>query len=190
MALENKGFRTPPPMEPRGKGPYVPSSRPEKGGLRGETSRIFRKEAGHFLGAVKKVLRGPKIFQKSVREERIAKKNLGILDTFLGVGVKKEKKSIPSKIKSSLFGKREKVIKYKEFETFLKDPSLYKVDKLSPYQRKKKWGEIFKKTGTGYLERWKVEKYFKDRALSSPKTMEDLRKKSITKIYRNKFLKK
>lgn len=192
MALANKGFRTPPPMEPRGKGPSIPkkSFRFDIGAddLRKEVKKGFFSELGHLRKAVGDVVKGPKLPQKLVKEE--TKKKPGVFRTLLGSTPKKEKKAIPSKVKSSLFGKGEKAIKYKEFEKFLKDPSLYRIDKLSPHQRKKKWKEIFKKTGTGYLKRWKVKKYFKDRAFSSPKTMKEVREKSIDKIYEKKFLEK
>lgn len=191
MALANKGFRTPPPIEPKGIGPGIPkkSSRFEKGGLGGDASRIFRKEVISPLGqALGNVIRGPKIPQKAVKEEKITKKRRGVFDTLLGPTPKKEKKAISPKTKSSLFGKGEKAIKYEEFEKFLKDPSLYKIDKLSSYQRKKKWGEIFKKTGTGYIERWKVEKYFKEITLKSPKDMKEVREKYLDEQYRKKIL--
>jgi len=200
MALANKGFRTPPsmpPIKPRRKGPSIPSI-PKKSlrfdigadDLRKEVKKGFFSELDHLKMTVGNVLKNPntKLPQKLVKEE--TKKKPGVFHTLLGPTPKKEKKAIPSKIKSSLFGKGEKAIKYKEFEKFLKNPSLYRIDKLSSYQRKKKWAEIFKKTGTGYLKRWKVKKYFKDRALKSPKTIKEVREKRITGIYEKKFLEK
>lgn len=206
MALENKGFRH--SMESGGKRPSIPkkSFRFNVGAddLRRKVKKggVFSEEFSHLRRAVGDVVKGPNLLQKKVDEkrgvadllihglkaskERTAKKErrIGAMDIFFGL-TPQQKKSIPSKIKSALFGKEEKVIKYKEFEKFLKDPSLYKIDKLSAHERKKRWKEVFKETGTGYLQKWKVKKYFKDRALKPPPTIKG---KILDKQYKEKFL--
>lgn len=198
MALASRKPPTPPPSEPERKGfpgsRFDPTSRNKKRG-KSLISREFIGPAKDVIGPQKKAeekqgvadllihgLKASKEKQKTAKKER----RVGVMDIFLGLTPQKEKKSIPSKIKSSLFGKGEKVVKYREFEKFLKDPSLYRIDKLSSYQRKKRWKEIFKETGTGYLERWKVRKYFKDRALK-PRTIKE---KYHDEALKRKFLPK
>jgi len=182
MALENKGFRTPPPME---KGSYIPKkSFPfKKGGLPRKSKDIFREEiVTPAAQALRNVIFPKKLVKKE--KEKTPEKKWGVFDTLLGPTPKKKEKAISPKTKSSLFGKKEKVIKDLEFEKFLKDPSLYKIDQLSAYQRGQAWRKEFPRTSSGYVKRQDIKMAYKKLTRTRPKTLKEayLRKRKI-RIY-------
>lgn len=123
MALANKGFKIPPPIEP--KGPSIPrkSSPFKKGGLPGKTGNIIREQFISPLGqALGNVIRGPKIPQKKADEKVTKEKKQSAADLLLfGYRGNKEKQKAKEKRPStSLGGKHPGYITKKSYKQHIK----------------------------------------------------------------------
>lgn len=107
MALSNKGFRTPPPIEPRGTHHGIPKkSFPFKKGGFGEGAKDILKKEASFLGrAFLNVIKDPKIPQKKVDEKVTKEKKQSAADLLIfGYRGNREKQKTKEKRPSTSLG--------------------------------------------------------------------------------------
>ncbi|MFQ6084294.1 MAG: hypothetical protein ACE5WD_13180 [Candidatus Aminicenantia bacterium] len=167
MALDRPRPPSPPPEPP------LPPE-PDKERAPKDTSPLVKKRRRSWRERLRQLWPGPA--PGEVGEYGLPRRR----ESFVPSRKKEQpKKRKEGKKDTSLFGEKERVVKMEKFRKWLRDPKHYYIDRLSPYKRRKEWTERFPETGTGYLERRKVEEELRRTQFTRPKTLEEIRRRNI-----------